>query len=243
MSAIEYSERLRSEIAHGEKIAASAQRVWNWEGAIGRARYERRLQYLSTALKPGLRALELGCGTGLFSTGFSRSGATMVSIDISPDLLRQAQARKLPHVQFLIADACQTGFDAASFDAVVGSSILHHLDIPASLKECYRLLKPGGSLHFTEPNYLNPHVFFERKIPWLKKRLGVSDYESAIVRWPLEKLLKKIGFREIEIQPFDFLYPFLPERCLGGLDRCGRMLEKIPLLREVAGSVQIKAIK
>jgi SAM-dependent methyltransferase len=48
------------------------------------------------------------------------------------------------------------------FDAVVGSSVLHHLDLEPALAKIRALLKTGGVLSFAEPNMLNPQVFFER---------------------------------------------------------------------------------
>lgn len=237
-----HRERLQSEIQHGKKIVSRAEEVWNWTGRIGRARYARRLKFLATRLIPGARCLEIGCGTGLFSEGFAGTGAKLVSIDVSHDLILQAKSR-LPRGHFIEADACLTCFKNESFDVVIGSSILHHLDIPSTLREIYRILKKGGSLWFTEPNYLNPHVFLERKIKFLRKVFGVSDFETAIVRWKLQKLLRQIGFTSIAIKPFDFLYPFLPDSCLGLLKVLGRILENTPLVDEIASSVQITATK
>jgi 2-polyprenyl-3-methyl-5-hydroxy-6-metoxy-1,4-benzoquinol methylase len=43
----------------------------------------------------------------------------------------------------------------SGFDAVIGSSILHHLPLEASLQKMRDLLSPGASLRFAEPNMLN----------------------------------------------------------------------------------------
>ncbi len=47
-------------------------------------------------LKPGLRVLEIGCGTGLFTEMFARTGAHLVAVDISGELLEFAHGRGLP---------------------------------------------------------------------------------------------------------------------------------------------------
>jgi 2-polyprenyl-3-methyl-5-hydroxy-6-metoxy-1,4-benzoquinol methylase len=54
-------------------------------------------------LAPGVHALEIGCGTGIFTEMFARAGAKVIAVDISEDLLKKAQARDLPQdkVQFL----------------------------------------------------------------------------------------------------------------------------------------------
>ena len=66
MSSVPHDERLKSEIAHGRKIAEKAQKVWNWEGLIGRTRYERRVRYLATALKPGCGCWNLAAAQAYF---------------------------------------------------------------------------------------------------------------------------------------------------------------------------------
>jgi ubiquinone/menaquinone biosynthesis C-methylase UbiE len=242
MASVAYEKRIQTEIEHGKKLSARAERIWNWEGAIGKARMERRVAFLSGILRPGLKCLELGCGTGLFSEGLAKSGADLTSVDISADLLQKAKER-VPSVRFLERDACRSGFGDASFDAVVGSSILHHLDLDLSLIEIYRVLKPGGRVRFTEPNLANPHIFIQKTVPFVKERMGDSKYETAFIRGWLESKMRTAGFREIEIVPFDFLYPFLPDRWLDRMVRLNAVLERIPGLREIAGSLQISAVK
>jgi len=238
-----YDERINSEIVHWKKHASRAKQIWNWEGPNGRARLKRRAEFLGSFLKPGARCLEVGCGTGLFSEELAKSGASLVSIDISPDLMQEAKKR-VPGVEFLIRDACHTGFAEESFDAIVGSSVLHHLEVPAALKEFHRILKPGGTLAFTEPNMMNPHIFIQDKVPFIREAMGVTKYETAFVRWPLGRVLKSTGpYKDVRIVPFDFLYPLLPDSWLGSMIRVGAVLERVPVLKEFAGSLQISAVK
>ncbi len=242
MTGILYEDRLRSEIAHGKKLAGVAEKIWNWQGAIGQARFRRRVKFLALALKRGGRALELGCGTGLFSEGLLARGAELFSIDISGDLLEMAR-QKLPRGRFEERDACATGFPDGYFDAVVGSSVLHHLDQRTALAEIFRVLKPGGAARFTEPNLMNPHIFIQKTVPWIKEKMGDSPHETAFVRWGLEEDFRRTGFSRVTIRPFDFLYPFLPEKSLPLLEKAQAIFEKIPLFRELAGSLEIEAVK
>jgi SAM-dependent methyltransferase len=239
---VPYSDRIESEKSHGEEIALTAQKLWNWEGPIGTARYQRRAHYLARGLRPGVQCLEIGCGTGMYTESLVGTGAKITAVDISNDLLMNARKRSL-QVNMIEADICRLPFRNEYFDEIVGSSILHHLDIDLGLKEIYRVLKKGGRIRFTEPNYLNLHVFLERKIPFLRKKLGVSKYETAFIRWDLKNKLLREGFREVTITPFDFMYPFLPGVFLGFLEGLTGLLEKTPLIREIAGSLQITAGK
>lgn len=237
-----YGERLRSEIEHGRHIAKNAEAIWYREGPINQHRLDRRFEFLCRGLGPGLKCLEVGCGTGILTARLAQTGAAVTAIELSPDLLKLAQ-HNVAQAHFIEGDACDTGLPEGSFDAVRGTSSLHHLDWKRGLREFFRVLKPGGTLAFTEPNYLNPHVFLERKITFLKHRLGVSDHETAFVRWPLKREMERTGFRDIRLVPFDFVYPFFPAASLGAMKRIGGVLEAIPLIREVAGSLEIWGVK
>ena len=131
----------------------------------------------------------------------------------------------------------------ASFDSVVGSSVLHHLEIQPALREIHRVLKPSGTIFFTEPNMLNPQIAVQKNVPWIKRQLGDSPDETAFFRWPLRRSLEKNGFREIRIEPFDFLHPTLAPRFIGPAQAINRVLEKMPVISEFAGSLYIRASK
>ena len=48
-----------------------------------------------------------------------------------------------------------------------------------------------------------------------------------------------IGFCEVSVQPFDFLHPLVPSKLITGIDRIGRLIERLPLLKEISGSLLI----
>ena len=230
------------EIEHGKLLASmQTEKIWGWDTPAGRLRADRRAALIIRGghLAPGTQALEIGCGTGMFSERFAQTGARLVAVDISGDLLRKAIARKLPErVTFLEKrfEDCEVD---GPFDAVIGSSILHHLDINASFAKIYALLRPGGTMSFAEPNMLNPQVFLERRFRrWFP---CVSPDETAFVRWRLAGVLSTAGFERIEITPFDWLHPSTPESLIDSVKRIGGWLERIPIVRELAGSLWICA--
>ena len=199
---------------------------------------------LSSHLEPGMRVLELGCGTGYFTRELARLGADVIAVDVSPELLEIAKANcSMPNVRYEIQDASALSYSSAMFDSVVGSSVLHHLEIKEALQEIYRVLKAGGAIYFTEPNMLNPQIAIQKNVPWVKRKLGDSPDETAFFRWPLRGLLEKTGYRDVRVDPFDFLHPKTPVALIDRVNAFGRFLENVPVVSEFAGSLYIRAIK
>ena len=234
------------EIEHGLLIASRAETVWNWSTPAGEVRARRRAELIMTACRLGAtdHALELGCGTGLFSRMFARTGCRLTAVDVSEPLLeharRQLTARQ---VSFQQHDAEALPHAAGSFDVVLGSSVLHHLDLSLALGEAFRVLRPGGRFAFAEPNYLNPQIAAERLIPPVRRWVGASPEETAFVRWPLTRRLERMGFTDVAITPFDFLHPAVPAGAVRFVSRFGKAIERWPVLREIAGSLLIQATK
>jgi ubiquinone/menaquinone biosynthesis C-methylase UbiE len=199
---------------------------------------------LGAHLRPGMTVLEVGCGMGHFTGELARSGAEIVAVDVSPELLEIARAKySATNIRYEIQNAYALTYSDATFDSVVGSSVLHHLEIEEALREIYRVLKPRGTIYFTEPNMLNPQIAIQKNVPWVKQRLGDSPDETAFFRWLLRRLLEQTGYRDIRIDPFDFLHPKTPAALIDRVNVLGRLLENVPVISEFAGSLFIRAIK
>lgn len=219
--------------------------MWGWNSVAGKIRATRRANYL---LRYGNftaehKLLEIGCGTGIFTEKiFENTKASITAIDISKELLNQA-SEKLPMVDFREKDAMNTNIPSESFDGIYGSSVLHHLDVELAIAEIYRLLKPGGCMVFAEPNIFNPQIFIERNVGMVKEWLGVTPDETAINRWRMKGKLENVGFMDCTVFPYDFLHPYTPKWMIGIVQSIGYFAEKMPLLKEIAGSVIIYAKK
>ena len=237
--------RIDKEVQHGQFLADhGAGEIWNWESPAGRLRLARRVKMISSHLKPGMTVLELGCGAGYFTQELARSGADIIAIDVSPELLEIARTKcSSQNVEYQIQNAYALSYSEAVFDSVVGSSVLHHLEIEEALRDIYRVLKPRGSIYFTEPNMLNPQIAIQKNIPWIKRKLGDSPDETAFFRWKLWRLLERIGYRDVRVDPFDFLHPKTPAPLINRVKAFGRFLEKMPVISELAGSLYIRAVK
>lgn len=241
-------DRRRREIAHGKFLAADPLKWWGHAGWAGQYRVDRRVRLF--AEKAGLRAgdevVELGAGTGEFTKRLALSGARITAIEISPDLVKLAEDRLkgVPGVELIQGDAeSLESLGDRTFDAVVGNSILHHLDAGKALASAFRVLKPGGHVAFSEPNMLNPQIAMQKNIPWLKKALGDSPDETAFFVWQMRRLLREAGFVDVHVRPFDFLHPSLPDALAKRLVGPLAFLEHVPFVRAIAGSLLIWARK
>jgi ubiquinone/menaquinone biosynthesis C-methylase UbiE len=237
--------RLAREIEHHRDIAGHAEFIWNWDSPSGRRRAERRARLFvkRARLGPGVRAMELGCGTGVFLRQVADCGVGLVGLDLSHDLLERARGAvgDLGNVRLVRGNAERMPFPDGCFDAVYGSSVLHHLELENALREVRRVLRPGGRAVFTEPNILNPQVAFMFHTGLTKRYFGVSPDEMAFSRFRSLAALRETGFDAVRIEPFDFLHPATPRGWIERVARLGRLLERLPLLRELAGSQLVVA--
>lgn len=242
------ADRLKREVEHGKKIleelSTSRGGIWSWSSPAGRERLNERVETIARIARfaPGKKVLEIGCGLGVYSRPFASYGIELTATDLSPDLLEEAQRLSLAEgkvINYKVEDAMKAPYPDGTFDAVVGVSILHHLDPETGLRESMRLVKPGGWVAFSEPNYLNPQIAFERATPWTREWTLTSPDETAFIRFPLKKLMEKVGYEEIEIAPFDFLHPAIPARFVPFAKKMSAILSNTPIVKEIAGSLRI----
>ncbi|HET7105403.1 MAG TPA: methyltransferase domain-containing protein [Candidatus Acidoferrum sp.] len=91
----------------------------------------------------GERILDLGCGTGHLAAKIAETGAHVVGIDRSPEMIRQAK-EKYPALRFEVMDAREIRLDG-SFDAVFSNATLHWIKEPElAIAGIRNALRPGG---------------------------------------------------------------------------------------------------
>jgi hypothetical protein len=90
---------------------------------------------------------------------------------------------------------------------------------------------------FSEPNLLNPQVrlMFSR-FAWARRRWATSQTEMAFYPWELRAIFDRHGFEIVQLRPFDFIHPALPAATVPWAEALGRFLERLPLVRALAGS-------
>ncbi|MDH3588791.1 MAG: class I SAM-dependent methyltransferase [Gammaproteobacteria bacterium] len=106
----------------------------------------------------GERVLDVGCGTGTLAIAASalKPGATIEGLDGDPKILniaRNKAKREDLDLRFTQSLSTEMPFDNESFDKVMSTLFFHHLTTDAkaaTLKEIYRILRPGGQLHVAD---------------------------------------------------------------------------------------------
>ena len=167
-------ERIRSEqIFHDEQAAerSASFRVGRADLQFADETYLEHETWIRPAfakLGPlnGKRVLDYGCGHGMAAVALARAGATVDAFDLSPGYVREARERAGANgvaVNVRVANGEQLPYPDASFDAVWGCAILHHLDMAKAAAELRRVLRPGGAAVFCEPWGGNPLLAFARR--------------------------------------------------------------------------------
>ncbi len=97
----------------------------------------------------GQRVLDLGCGTGRYCTLLAKRGASVVGLDPSEEMLKQAKQKVItfPHVELCYGTLEKMDFPGEQFDLVISALVLSHLsELESTLREVTRVLKRGGRM-------------------------------------------------------------------------------------------------
>jgi trans-aconitate methyltransferase len=89
--------------------------------------------------------LDLGCGSGQLTYEIRKSGARVIGMDSSNEMISEAK-NKYPDLQFFVKDAAEFQFEKP-FDAIFSNAVLHWVkNKESAILSMYKNLKPGGRL-------------------------------------------------------------------------------------------------
>jgi SAM-dependent methyltransferase len=210
MESNQYRNVVREEWTDGDTVNA-----WSrWHGKITMQQVNMRDAIISAArLEPGLRVLDLACGTGDPVIEIARRvGPTgrVTASDLSAQMLevtrKNASAAGLTNMDFAVADAEELPFAAASFDRVTSRlGMMYFVDAQRALREIKRVLAPGGVVALQVWGPAEESPYFQSAVGPFMRRLNPppppADAPSPLRFAPAGKLadaLTAAGFRNVK---------------------------------------------
>jgi demethylphylloquinol methyltransferase len=201
-----------------DRIAPVYDQLNDWL-SLGQHRIWKEMAIKWSHPQPGDTCLDLCCGSGDITLGLARRvGATgqVYGVDFSANLLAMAKERsqkqypQQPTITWVEADVLDLPFNNNQFDAAtMGYGLRNVKDIPRSLQELHRVLKPGAKaaiLDFHRPENEQLRSFqqwyLENIVVPIATHLGVKEeyayISPSLDRFPIGKeqvqLADKVGF-------------------------------------------------
>ncbi len=186
--------------AYYEQVAAE-QNLWTVDRRSNRyyqdlIRFDTMLEFVAPQPQ---QVLDLGCGDGYFSYLLAQHGHQVTSVDLAQNRLAKFQtiAREL-NIRQVQADIKQTGLPAASFDLIVASEVLEHIEgYEDVVREAYRLLKPGGKFMVSVPHDEPLHLI---SCPHCLQQFYRNGHVNRFDRQNLPAALQQEGFEILKIK-------------------------------------------
>ena len=166
-------------------------------------------------LKPGMRVLDVACGTGNLAIPAAKAGADVSGIDIAPNLIEQAIARAEAggvKAVFEVGDAEALTYEDDSFDIVMtmfGAMFAPRPDVTAA--ELIRVCKPGGLIAMAN---WTPEAFTGQTFKTYAKHVPLPEMPSPLL-WGTEGAVRErlaTGISDLQMtrQKIMFTYKFGP---------------------------------
>jgi ubiquinone/menaquinone biosynthesis C-methylase UbiE len=207
-----------------EYLAQFSNHIWSYLLKRKTRMIVASLQNPYTNLKFGL---DLGCGLGNQCREMEKYGYTVIGLDSSLQLLREAHESGATVIS---GDALSLPFADNSFDFVYAVGVLHHINNVNSKKvvnkEILRVLKPEGRFIVIETNPRNP--LFRFYMGYIFPLLASID--QGIERWITTDIWENIdGMELVDVTYFTFIPDFIPNFLMRFFLSLERWLEATPL--------------
>lgn len=140
-----------------------------------------------------LQILDVGCGAGFLTNPLSLLGYRVTGLDASADSLKMAGARdESRQVDYCLGRAEELPYSNESFDVITCMDFLEHVEDPQTvIRECARVLRPGGLFFF--------HTFNRNLLSWL---IVIKGVEWFVKNTPKNLHVYSLFIRPQELQQY-----------------------------------------
>jgi 2-polyprenyl-3-methyl-5-hydroxy-6-metoxy-1,4-benzoquinol methylase len=164
-------------------------------------------------VEAGQRVLDVGCGSEVIADAIAKRGAHVLAIDGNKDAINYGRATfGGPNLEFRLGLVDELNLPESSFDRALCLEVVEHIYEPqarALVKTLARLLKPGGKLLLTTPNYRGTWPFIE----WLTDRVGPTarmDADQHVTHYTRKSLCDIVRAADLEIERIRTVSTFSP---------------------------------
>jgi ubiquinone/menaquinone biosynthesis C-methylase UbiE len=140
-------------------------------------------------IRPGMKVLEVGCGTGFFTIPAAKmigNSGSLTAIDKLPlsvetvtEKVRQANLHDV--VRVVKGDALDTKLEKESFDEVIIFGIIPNPMLPLDklLQEMHRVLRSGGIMAVWPPSWVHEAIIQSGRFKYVNRQNGVRNYQRV----------------------------------------------------------------
>ncbi len=163
----------------------------------------------------GQNVLDVGCGSGVFAAEMAKRGARVLGVDANPSAIEYAQTTFAGDgLSFQLGLLDELELPEQSFDRASCLEIVEHVypeQVQKLLADISRLLRPGGQVLVTTPNYRGLWPVIE----WAADRFSSAakmDAEQHVThfhRRMLQQFVERAGLRILHLRTYSTLAPFV----------------------------------
>lgn len=166
---------------------------YNDDSELNKKRINERLDEFETYRKEN-KILDVGCGNGMFLEEAKKRGWEVYGTEFTD---KQVEYLKNKGINTLQGRLQNDSFKENYFDVIISSEVIEHINNPLEeMQHFYRILRKGGLVYITTPNFNAVERFF------LKNNYEIIDYPNHLCYYTadtINKLLISQGFNRLKI--------------------------------------------
>ncbi len=152
------------------------------------------------------KILDLGCGDGFFAEVVFGKRKIDVGLDLKTNRRTEETIKNKVYKKVILYNGFNIPFKNNSFETIISNCVLEHIpDLKTSIKEIYRVLKPGGHFLTTvvtdnwEKFLLGKKLLGKKYLKFLRKK---QEHYNLLSQKQWENIFKKQGFKIIASLPY-----------------------------------------